>query len=63
MAIGQWEARCRVIEHAGGPGGDWMARSALRRRGRESGRNVIWHGAANRGRALEYRRVAAVAIR
>jgi hypothetical protein len=63
VAIGQRETRCRVIEHARGPGDDWVAAGALRCSGRESGRNVIWHRATNRRRALEHRRVAAVAIR
>ena len=37
-----------MIEDACGPGGDGMARRALRRSRRETGGNVVWHRAANR---------------
>jgi len=52
-----------VIENSRGPGGDRVARGALRRRRRESSSNVIWNITANGCSALECRRVASITIR
>jgi len=63
MCIRQREPCRAVIENSRRPGCDGVARSALRRRGRESGCHVIGNGSANSLGLQVDRRVASIAIR
>jgi len=58
----QREARGAMVKHPRGPRGNWMARSALRCRGREARGHVVGHVAANGRGAHKRRGVATVAI-
>src|ERR1700682_3933216 len=59
----QRKTRGAVVERAGSPGGNGMARGTLRGRGRESCRDVIRYISTDGGGALEGSRVAAIAVR
>ena len=63
MRVGQRKSGGAVIKHSRGPGSDRVAGGASRCCGRESSRDVIRNISANRCGALEYRRVASIAIR
>jgi hypothetical protein len=63
VSAGQRERRSAVVKHAGSPGGDGMAGSALIGGGRETSGAVVGNIAPDGGSALESGSVAAVAIR
>ena len=63
MAIGQRKTSCTVIEDSRSPCGDCVARGTLRRRGWESGRNVVGHGSPNLRGTQKSRLMTTITVR
>ena len=59
----QWETGGAVVERSSSPGGNGMARGALRSRGWEPSSHVIWYVSSDGGGALKRSRVTPVAVR